>query len=141
MDLTDQHFTAISHLIRGKSKAETAQLLETSRVTIWRWSQDPDFAAALNSARLDAHQANIEMLRDQAGAALIALSDLLASDNDRVRLSAAATILKHCNLSGELTPPETWTDPKAIARQNRIAQNGTWIDNILVDLTPVEVTD
>ncbi len=92
--LTDQQSQAIVHLLEAPSVAEAARRSGVSRATIYNWLKKPHFRAELDHARRADHQARLNRLRSMVAPALDALEGLLKSEDERIRLRAAAEVLK-----------------------------------------------
>jgi len=71
-----------------------AQELGVTPETVSRWRALPVFQAALNMAIRDSYQATIGSLRDAKTEALGVLCDLLQAEDERLRLSAALSVLR-----------------------------------------------
>ncbi len=92
--LTPQHSQAIVHLLEAPSVAEAARRSGVSRATIYNWLKKPHFRAELDHARRADHQARLNRLRSMVAPALDALEGLLKSEDERIRLRAAAEVLR-----------------------------------------------
>ncbi len=87
---------AIAALLTAGTMAEAAQNSGVSEATLWRWQQQPEFAALYKQAKSALLEAVTAKLRKQAGSAV----DILASvANDPgnpagARVSASRTIVE-----------------------------------------------
>lgn len=114
--LTAQQWQAISLLVIGKKQVDVAHELGITQETLSRWKGNPVFVAALNVAVRDCYMATVGEVRDLARDAVSALRDILDSDDDRLRLSAALAVLRlHMKLD-EGAPLQPVT-PGDVARQ------------------------
>ena len=92
--LTAQQWTAIAMLAGGARQIEVATQLDVRQETVSRWKCDPRFVAALNLA-IREHYAAIEgTVRSAAAEAMDVLRETLKSDDPRLRLSAALSVLR-----------------------------------------------
>lgn len=86
-----------SHLLEAllttSTIGEAAKLAKVNRVTLWRWQQEPGFAAELRAARDAAFADGLARLKGAVDDAVGKLRDLLDSENEGVQLSAAKAIL------------------------------------------------
>ncbi len=89
-----QQSQAIVHLLEAPSVAEAARRAGVSRATIYNWLKKPHFRAELDHARRADHQARLNRLRSMVAPALDALEGLLKSEDERIRLRAAAEVLR-----------------------------------------------
>lgn len=88
---------ALPLVAAGASYAEAAEAAGVSARTVRRWAtSDPEFVAAIDarrSAAFDAIDSIDGKLMALAEKALAAISDLLGSDDERIRLEAAKTTM------------------------------------------------
>jgi hypothetical protein len=80
-------------LASGRSTAQTAAGVEVSRRTILRWLKDLDFAARVIGLRRELFKRSGGMLARCTTHAASRLGRLLESDDERVALSAARSVL------------------------------------------------
>lgn len=98
--LTAQQWQAVSLLVAGRRQVDVAQELGVTEETVSRWKTLPTFTAALNMGVRDAYEGTLGKVRTVAQDALDVLQDLLKSQDERVRLSAALSMLRlHVQLS------------------------------------------
>ncbi len=81
-------------LAQGQSHSQAASALGISARTVRRRNSDPTFAKRVQEARAHLFEQSLGRLADGATEAVDTLRGLLAADEDRVRLSAAAKILE-----------------------------------------------
>ncbi len=89
-----QQSQAIGYLLEAPSVAEAARRSGVSRATIYNWLKKPHFRAELDHARRADHQARLNRLRSMVAPALDALEGQLKSEDERIRLRAAAEVLR-----------------------------------------------
>lgn len=91
-ELTPKHHEAIELLIQGRTDAEVATQIGTTRETVNRWRHwHPPFMAELNRRRLDVWRATRERLRFLGARALDVLEQQLQAGNAKVALA----LLRH----------------------------------------------
>lgn len=92
--LTAQQWQAIAMLAGGARQIDVATQLDVRQETVSRWKTDVRFQAALNLAVRE-HYASIEgIVRSAASEAVDVLRETLRSDDPRLRLSAALSVLR-----------------------------------------------
>ena len=92
--LTAQQWQAIAMLAGGARQIDVATQLDVRQETVSRWKTDVRFQAALNLA-IREHYAAIEgTVRSAASEAVDVLRETLRSDDPRLRLSAALSVLR-----------------------------------------------
>ena len=92
--LTAQQWQAIAMLAGGARQIDVATQLGVRQETVSRWKTDVRFQAALNLA-IREHYAAIEgTVRSAASEAVDVLRETLRSDDPRLRLSAALSVLR-----------------------------------------------
>lgn len=92
--LQPHQWQAIQLLVSGARGVDVAQELGVTPETVSRWRALPVFQAALNMAIRDSYQATIGSLRDAKTEALGVLRELLQAEDERLRLSAALSVLR-----------------------------------------------
>ena len=101
--LTAQQWQAVSLLVAGRRQVDVAQELGVTEETVSRWKALPTFTAALNMGVRDAYEGTLGKVRTVAQDALDVLQELLKSKDERVRLSAALSMLRlHVQLSANV---------------------------------------
>jgi hypothetical protein len=105
---------AITALLAGASEAKAARTAGVARETVNRWRHtDPSFIAWMNYARACLWVQQREALRSLIPKAVRAVADGLEDEDPRVRLQAAALLLKTAGIGAEgLGPPSTSTHPR-----------------------------
>lgn len=93
-ELTDKQRIAIPLLVSGMQQAKVAKRVGITRWQFSRWHAMPVFAAALHAARSEAHTDASTQLRALLKKATDVLGEALDSKNARIRLRAAALILR-----------------------------------------------
>ena len=112
--LTTEQEQVIDALLAGKTRVEASASAGVPVTEVHAWFEsDALFVASFNLRQQDAHQAQVEKLRNLAGDAVEALSGLLQSENESVRLKAVATVLKTVGL-GEVAAPGGNTTTEAV---------------------------
>lgn len=92
--LTAQQWQAIAMLAGGARQIDVATQLDIRQETVSRWKCDPRFTAALNLA-VKEHYSSIEgIVRSAASEAVDVLRETMKSDDPRLRLSAALSVLR-----------------------------------------------
>ena len=92
--LTAQQWQAIAMLAGGARQIDVATQLDVRQETVSRWKTDVRFQAALNLAVRE-HYASIEgIVRSAASEAVDVLRETMKSDDPRLRLSAALSVLR-----------------------------------------------
>lgn len=94
---------ALSLLAFGESPPRVAKTVGVNRTTVWRWTQEPEFAAVLAELHRDLTEIAKKRLRALAQSAVDTLDDLLESDDTRAALGAANSILDRIGVRGEQT--------------------------------------
>lgn len=93
-ELTPQQAQALAALLSGLKVDAVARRVKVDRTTVWRWTQEPAFAAEYAAGRRAAVAQATTMLQAQAAAAVDVLVSLM---NDKqlsasIRLRAAQTV-------------------------------------------------
>jgi transposase-like protein len=129
--LLPQQWQAIGLLVAGKRQAEIATEIGVSQETLSRWRNSPVYMAALNQAIRDCYAGTVGLVRNVVVDAVEAIKGCLQSEDDRVRLSAAVTLIKlHLQLDG--TALELPTTPAQIADQRLQHMRSVEIDRLLL---------
>jgi len=91
---------AIDLLLTGQSCREVAEELSVNRSTVWRWTQHPDVAEALQTLRSDRRKAIRESVDSAALEAVEVLRDLMRDQSipPAVRARAACSLLDRADL-------------------------------------------
>lgn len=85
--LDERQLRAVDLLASGRAASEVAAELGVDRTTLWRWLQEPPFAASLNSRRLEIWQTSNDRLRALLCRAAEVLEQALAASDIRVALA------------------------------------------------------
>lgn len=102
--LTAQQWQAVQLLVAGRRQVDVAKELDVTEETLSRWKALPTFTAALHLAVRDAYESNLGTVRESAREALDVLRDLLKSQDEKVRLQAALSVVRlHLDLSQNVT--------------------------------------
>jgi hypothetical protein len=126
--------TALHALMSGATQAEAADRAGDARVTEWRWMQDDAaFLAALKRIRTGLAEATIDRLRLARFEAIDVLVQLLKSDDPRLRLVAAQTVLRTTG-SAEVTTPTGPTDVGDVLRAQRMLVQQREVADVLANL-------
>ena len=117
-DLTPTQSKVIDLLLQGKTKEEAAKIAEINPSTIWRWlTKGSVFEEVYTLAKADIWASAQWRLKKLAGKALDVMADLLSSEDERIRLRAAESILK---LSPTVQSPPILVDTDdAASKQTR----------------------
>ncbi len=96
----DQRERAMELLLAGNTPPQVAGAIGVNRSTVWRWTQEPDFAAELRQRRAERKFAILEMLEEGA---LEAVGCLRAIQGDAaapvgVRVRAACALLDRAGM-------------------------------------------
>ena len=93
---------AISLLLSYKNDTEVAQELGIARQTVNTWkNKNQDFATELDRQQQELNQENQLQLSGLVGQSIQVLRQSLASENERIRLSASIHVLKATGLYGQ----------------------------------------
>lgn len=84
---------AVQYFRLGWSDAQISQLFKRSESTIHKWRSHPQVKAALRELEEHVAEETREQATDIAAKAWRTLEDLLSSDDDKVRLETAKTVL------------------------------------------------
>lgn len=99
----------IEELISGKSRLEAAEESGVTVDDIRDWQKnDTLFVATLNQEQQDLYRDQTERFRSLAGEAISAIEALLTSENESVKLRAAALVMKTVGLA-EIKKPSGHT--------------------------------
>lgn len=93
VDFTPRQTLAMPYIAANPSMTEAAKAAGISRVTLYRWMQDPSFRAELERIRRDAVDLAYAELRGLALKSVTAIAELLEDPDPRVRGMAARTAL------------------------------------------------
>ena len=93
VDFTPRQTVAMPYIAANPSMTEAAKAAGISRVTLYRWMQDPSFRAELERIRKDAVDLAYAELRGLALKSVTAIAELLEDPDPRVRGMAARTAL------------------------------------------------
>ena len=93
VELTAKQTVAMPYIAANPSMTEAAKAAGISRVTLYRWIQDPSFRAELERIRKDAVDLAYAELRGLALKSVTAIAELLEDPDPRVRTMAARTAL------------------------------------------------
>jgi hypothetical protein len=88
--LNERQLRAVDLLAAGRPVGEVAAELDVDRTTLWRWRQEPLFAAALNGRRLEVWQTSNDRLR----ALLFRAAEVLEQALDAGDIRVALTLVK-----------------------------------------------
>src|SRR6476469_4636872 len=123
VELSIQQETALHALMSGATQAEAADRAGVARETVWRWMQDDAvFLAALNRIRTGLAEATIDRLRLARFEAIDVLVQLLKSDDPRLRLVAAQTVLRATGSAEAITPTGPTDAGDVLRAQRRLVQ-------------------
>ncbi len=93
--LSAKQVRALPYMLSTPKVTEAAAAVGVSRTTIYRWLEDPSFAAELNRCREDATEEALRALKGMLIQSVEAVAGLLQSENERVRLGAARLALTY----------------------------------------------
>lgn len=94
LDVNPQQEQVLNFMLSGRTQTEAAQLVNVSRETITRWLSDDRFSSELDRRRTELWQNHRDRLSGLLGDALAEIESLLQSDDERIRLDAAKTIIR-----------------------------------------------
>lgn len=119
--LSPQQDRAITLALGGKKDGEIARAIGTSRQTVNRWrNQDEAFRTALAMRRETLREETADALQALSTKAIRVLAEAMESENEYVRLRAAALVLKACETRTKMAR-EKGVDRMEIERQIVIA--------------------
>lgn len=131
--LSDQQAQVITLLLAGKSQRDAAAEVGIAAETVTRWKSDSVYVATMNARRQEVWATNTRRLRALLERAIVALGDLLDSDNEAVRHRVAMSIIKANSL--QTAAPGGETDPERLAAEwERNEKSAAYLDAML-DLT------
>lgn len=94
-ELTGQQELALIALVGGANISQAAERAGVARETVSGWINHNDvFVADLEARRLELWRHNLSRLRLLLAEAVEALSELMRSDNEAIRLQAARTVVQ-----------------------------------------------
>ena len=111
--LSIQQKNAIDLLLTGKNDRQVAEFVGVERVTVNNWrNRKPEFIDELNRRRYELFEDEMDRLRSLISASVDALTECINSTDERVKLTAATSLLKLLGLdrhplipaSREVTP-------------------------------------
>jgi len=82
-------------LLHSPDVSAAAKAADVSRPTVYRWLQDPDFAAELKQKRDAMLDSAIESIKSHSGKAADTLAGMLQSNDERIRRMAAKDLLDY----------------------------------------------
>ena len=93
--LSIQQQNAIDLILTGKNDRQVAECVGVERVTVNNWrNRKPEFIGELNRRRNELFDCEIDRLRCMITSSIDALSECINSNNERIKLTAATTLLK-----------------------------------------------
>jgi hypothetical protein len=92
-ELSPAKFAAIGLLLAGRPYADVAREVGIDTTTLYRWREEPAFAAELLSQFALMREATVFGLFSLASDSITALRSALKSQNETARVSAARTVL------------------------------------------------
>ena len=111
--LSIQQRNAIDLLLTGKNDRQVAEFVGVERVTVNNWrNRKPEFIEELNRRRHELFEGEMDRLRSLISSSVDALTECINSPDERVKLTAANSLLKLLGLdrhplipaSREVTP-------------------------------------
>ena len=97
--LSEEQMLAVPLIIEGKTDAQVGEAIGKSRETINRWrNQNEDFIKELKEARETHFDSQIMALSATTRKAIIALENLLDSEDEKIRMQVALHLLKETAL-------------------------------------------
>ena len=95
---TEKQRKAIEMLVLGESQSETVRTIGISLGTLQKWLRNPAFQNEMRvfaaERENERHEVAVKALKSMEDEALTTLKELLASDNDNVKLKAVDLILR-----------------------------------------------
>ena len=103
-------------LLQGKSPPAVAAEVGVSRTSVWRWTQEPDFASKLSSTREDRRQAIAAGLDLAACDAVRVLHEVMTDERQpgAVRVRAASELLDRAGVTAKAAADEPETAAKTL---------------------------
>jgi hypothetical protein len=129
--LSPLQWQAIGLLVAGKRQADIAREIGISEESLSRWRNSPVYMAALNQSIRDCYAGTLGLVRSVVVDAVDALKGCLQSEDDKVRLAAAVTLIK-LHLQLDSAALELPTTPAAIADQRLRSLRTTELDRVLL---------
>jgi len=93
--LPSERRRALEALLSAPTIGQAAKLAGVSRITLWRYQQEPVFSAELRAARDAAFAEGLSRLKGAVDDAVGKLRGLLDSDDEGVQLSASKAVLDY----------------------------------------------
>lgn len=100
--LTVKQRRTIAAIIASRTYEDAMEAAGVTRQTFYKWMKAPAFRDELTRQLDDFTAGAIGQLKSAAGAAVLALRDLLRSENENIRLRAALGIIDQINKAKEL---------------------------------------
>ena len=123
--LTVQQQNAIDLLLTGKNDRQVAECVGVERVTVNGWrNRKPEFIDELNRRRHELFAGEMDRLRSLISASVDALTECINSPDERVKLTAANSLLKLIGLDRHplIPPSREVTQSAAIPAMSEIIQ-------------------
>jgi phage terminase small subunit len=123
--ITGKKKRALDSLLSGGTVTEASAAAGVDRVTLWRWTNDADFADALRTVSEGAITTAARRLQLATDRAIDAIEDALADGSPRgtsARLRAADMVLSHAERLAELVDILPRID--ALERRQNESSNG-----------------
>ena len=92
-NLTKKQFKVIAKVLESRSIVEGVENAKISRTTFYEWLKVPEFKAELERQQKEIVTLALHDLKSCTSEAVSVLRALLTADSERIRLSAASTII------------------------------------------------
>ena len=126
-EITPAQQTAIELMLQGIKQTDIAEQIDVAAETISRWKLDSNFVAALNGARLARWESTQAALDNLAEQAIDSLTELLQSDDSKVRIESLKLYFNIAKLGepyGNLNVEKVQMD---LERQHKAIDNNNWL--------------
>ena len=115
--LTIQQQNAIDLLLVGKNDRQVAECVGVERVTVNGWrNRKPEFIEELNLRRYELFAGEMDRLRSLISSSVDALSECINSRDEKIKLTAATSLLKLLGLDRHPLIPASREVTPSIAR-------------------------
>ena len=98
---------ALPFLIAASSIAQGATDAGVSKKQAWEWLKNPKFKQAISQGKEEVFSEALQQLKSAAGTAVTTLLELMQSQDERVKLSAAEKVLGYAFKAKETYDLET----------------------------------
>lgn len=103
---SEKQQAAIRSLTESANMRRAAERAGVARGTLWKWTKDPEFKAAVDKARADIFDHAVETLRTATGRAAAVLVEQMQSDDPTIALRAARAVFSEYASASDRTQVE-----------------------------------